>query len=132
MDNILNQLIKFQQNNPDVYIGGSISLILQNAIPYRIPKDIDIITPVKIHIHDIFNVESNKHPRIRLYEYNNLKWELFYNPDSKYIEYIYNGNILKISPADEVMRWKYKFQKRKPDNFKNNNDIKHYNQWLLN
>jgi hypothetical protein len=129
MDNILNQLIKFQQNNPDVYIGGSISLILQNAIPYRIPKDIDIITPVKIHIHDIFNVESNKHPRIRLYEYNNLKWELFYNPDSKYIEYIYNGNILKISPADEVMRWKYKFQKRKPDNLKNNNDIKHYNQW---
>jgi tRNA U38,U39,U40 pseudouridine synthase TruA len=123
---ILNQLVEFQKNNPNVYIGGSVALLLQDAIPFRIPKDIDVITPNKIHIHDIFKVESNKHPRIRSYKYNDLKWELFYNPEAKYTEYIYIGNIIKLSPVDEIMSWKYRFQKHAPDNIKNNTDIEYY------
>jgi len=124
--NMLKKIVKFQQNNPNIYIGGSVALLLQDAIPFRIPKDIDIITPNKIHIHDIFKVESNKHPRIRSYKYNDLKWELFYNPEAKYIEYIYIGNIIKLSPVDEIMNWKYRFQKYAPDNIKNNTDIEYY------
>jgi len=36
-------LIEFQQKHPDIYIGGSVALILQGIIPYRVPKDIDIM-----------------------------------------------------------------------------------------
>lgn len=129
MYNILNKLIEFQQKNPDIYIGGSVSLMLQNVIPYRVPKDIDIITPNKTHIYDIFNVNKNKYFHIRQHKYNDLKWELFYNPNSKYIYY---SDILKISPVDEIMEWKYKFQKIKPNDIKNNNDIIYHNQWQSN
>jgi hypothetical protein len=111
LDNILYKLIEFQHCHPNIYIGGSISLILQKAIPYRTPKDVDIISPDKTHIYDIFNIESeNKHPLIRQYRYNNLKFELFINPKAEYIEYKYNNNILKISPIYEVFEWKHKRQ----------------------
>jgi len=129
MDKLLDILVKFQKNNPDVYVGGSVSLILQNIIPYRIPKDIDIITPIKQHIYDIFNVNSIKHRIIRSYKYNDFKWELFYNSKAQYLEYIYNDNIIKISPVDEVFEWKYKFQNKSPNNIKHNNDINYYKQW---
>jgi hypothetical protein len=130
MIKLLNTLVEFQKNTPDIYIGGSISLMLQNIIPHRIPKDIDIITPIKQHIYDIFNIESIKYPHIRLHKHNNFKWELFYNPNAQYLEYIYNDNIIKISPTNEIFEWKYKFQKKSPNNIKNNNDINYYKQWL--
>ena len=131
IDNIIEKLVEFQYYNPNIYIGGSIALMLQNAIPYRIPKDVDIISPVKIHIYDVFNVDRDKPFYVRQYKYNDLRWELFYNSNAKYIYYSQNGNTLKISPVDEIMEWKYKFQKKAPDNAKNNKDIEYYTQKIL-
>mgnify|MGYP003338075864 CR=1 FL=1 len=104
---ILNTLVKFQNQNPNIYVGGSVSLILQEVIPYRTPHDIDIITPNKIHIYEVFNIINKpKHKMIRKYKFNDLSFELFYNPKAEYIEYNWKGNILKLSPIEEVYKWK--------------------------
>ena len=58
MESILEELSKFQKKHPNIYIGGSVSLILQGIIPYRIPKDIDIISTNRIHIYDLFEVKK--------------------------------------------------------------------------
>ncbi len=55
MEHTIQEIIKIQQHYPNIYVGGSVALILQNAIPIREPKDVDLISPVKIHIYDIFN-----------------------------------------------------------------------------
>jgi hypothetical protein len=120
IDKIIKVLIEFQKQNPNIYIGGSVSLILQGIIPERIPKDIDIISKEKTHIYDIFNINKNKHKRIRIKIYEGLKFELFINPKAKFIEYNYEGNILKLSPIDEVFEWKlkeknFKIEKHKED-----------------
>jgi len=104
---ILHSLVKFQNQNPNIYIGGSVSLMLQEAIPYRIPRDIDIITPNRVHIYDLFEVTNKeKQFMIRRYKFDNLLFELFYNPKAEYIEYNWKGNILKLSPIIEVYKWK--------------------------
>ncbi len=109
MDTILETLIKFQNQNPNIYIGGSVSLMLQGVIPYRIPKDIDIITPNKTHIFEIFGINDRpKHRMIRIHRFDGLLFELFHNPDAEYLEYDWKGNILKISPIDEIYKWKLK------------------------
>jgi hypothetical protein len=107
MENLLETITKFQNQNPNIYIGGSISLILQEVIPYRIPHDIDIITPNKIHIYDVFKITDKfKHKIVRRHKFDGLIFELFYNPKAKYIEYNWKGNILKLSPIEEVYKWK--------------------------
>ena len=94
---ILSILNDFQNQHPNIYIGGSTSLILQEVIPFRIPQDIDIITPTRIHIYDIFNVDKNKtrFRRTKTYKYNDLKFDLFINPSCDYIEYNYKNYHLK-------------------------------------
>ena len=107
VSSILHSLVKFQNQNPNIYIGGSVSLILQGVIPYRNPHDIDIITPNRVHIYDLFEVTNReKHPIIRKYKYDGLMFELFYNPKAEYIEYNWKNNILKLSPIAEVYKWK--------------------------
>ena len=106
MHNILNEILKIQQQYPDIYVGGSLSLILQKVIPYREPKDIDLISPHKLHIYEVFNVDKEKHWRIKNKTFNNIRFELFYNPNAEYIKGNYKGNIIKLSPVDEIMEWK--------------------------
>ena len=103
-----NKLVDFQQRNPNIYIGGSVSLILQDALPYRIPHDINIITTQKIHIYNIFSIDKTPHFRVNKCQYDGLIYNLFYNPNAQYIEYNFNGNTLKLSPIDEIMAWKIK------------------------
>ncbi len=111
MDFILKVLSEFQSQHPDIYIGGSVSLMLQNAIPNRVPHDIDIISPKKIHIFEIFNITDKiHHPLTRIHRHQNLKFELFCNPNASYLEYNWEGNILKLSPIEEVFKWKFKEQ----------------------
>jgi hypothetical protein len=125
LSSILNILVKFQNQNPNIYVGGSVSLILQNIIPYRVPKDIDIITPNRIHIYELFNVNDKpKHPVVRRYRYSDLLFELFINPQAQYIEHIYNGHIIKLSPADEIYEWKKR--ERNINNKKHSDDLKYY------
>jgi hypothetical protein len=50
----LYNILEIQEKHPNLYIGGSISLILQNVIS-RKPGDIDWVSPNKTHILDIFN-----------------------------------------------------------------------------
>jgi hypothetical protein len=124
MENILETLSKFQKRHPNIYIGGSVSLILQNVIPYRIPKDIDIISTNRIHIYDLFEVKKEKHRLIKKFKHDGLKFDLFINPNAQYIEYIYNGYTFKLSPVDEVYQWKLKDQNVNTE--KHANDLKHY------
>ena len=125
MENILEELSKFQQKYPNIYIGGSVSLMLQKVIPYRVPKDIDIISTNRIHIYDLFEVKKEKHRLIKRYKHEGLKFDLFINPNAQYIEYIYNGHVLKLSPIDEVYQWKLK--KENVTKEKHLNDLKYYN-----
>jgi hypothetical protein len=118
-------LAKFQQKYPNIYIGGSVSLILQGIIPYRIPKDIDIISTNRIHIYDLFEVKKEKR-RIKTYKHNGLKFDLFINPNAQYVEHIYDGHILKLSPVDEVYQWKLKKENIVKE--KHINDLKYYNE----
>ena len=108
METILETLNNFQKLHPDVYIGGSISLILQNAIPPRMPKDVDIVSPKSIHIFDLFQIDRPKHRRIKRVKHEGMFFDLFINPKARYIKYMYNGNILKLSPIDEICEWKLK------------------------
>ena len=125
MESILEELSKFQQKHPNIYIGGSVSLILQGIIPYRIPKDIDIISINRIHIYDLFEIKREKHRLIKRYKHKELKFDLFINANAQYIEHIYNGHVLKLSPADEVYQWKLK--KENITKEKHVNDLKYYN-----
>jgi hypothetical protein len=118
-------IAKFQQKHPNIYIGGSVSLILQGIIPYRVPKDIDIISINRIHIYDLFEVKKEKR-RIKTYKHEGLKFDLFINPNAQYIEYIYNGYTLKLSPVNEVYQWKLK--KENAIKEKHINDLKYYNE----
>jgi hypothetical protein len=124
IDNILDILVEFQQQNPNIYIGGSVSLILQNAIPFRIPGDIDIISSQRIHIYDIFNINKSKHILVRKHKHKDLKFELFYNPKAEFVEYNYKETILKISPINEAMQWKLKGKAITKQ--KHINDLMHY------
>lgn len=119
-----NVLLEFQQQNPDIYIGGSVALILQGIIPYRVPKDIDIISPKRIHIYDIFGVDKPQHKRLKKHRHNGFLFDLFINPNAQYIEHIYNGYVLKLSPADEIYQWK--LQEQNIINQKHINDLKYY------
>jgi len=125
METILEVLGKFQQKHPNIYIGGSVSLMLQGIIPYRIPKDIDIISTNRIHIYDLFGVKKEKHRRIKIYKHDGLKFDLFINPNAQSVEYIYKGHILKLSPVDEVYQWKSKKENIVKE--KHINDLKYYN-----
>jgi hypothetical protein len=125
MESILEVLSKFQKKHPNIYIGGSVSLILQGIIPYRIPKDIDIISTNRIHIYDLFEVKKEKHRLIKKFKHNELKFDLFINPNAQYIEHIYNGYTLKLSPVDEIYEWK--LREKNIQSEKHINDLKYYN-----
>jgi hypothetical protein len=125
INNILDSLVIFQQYNPNIYIGGSVSLILQNIIPFRVPKDIDIISPERIHVYDIFRIEGRKKLNIiRRYSYDNSIYELFFNPKADYVEYKWKDNIIKLSPADEVFEWKFRDKNKNKE--KHKKDIEYY------
>lgn len=126
-DQILYSISELQSKHPNVYIGGSISLILQNIIPLREVSDIDLVTNERVHIYDIFNVDKEKHFLIRKYYSNNVRNELFINPNAKYIDFNYSGFIIKLSPVDETIEWKKKFyEKTKKE--KHLRDIKYYDK----
>lgn len=124
MIKLLNILTEFQKQHPDIYIGGSISLILQEVIPYRIPKDIDLISTNRIHIYDLFNIDKIKHPRVTKCRYKDVLFDLFINPSAQYIEYNYNDNIIKLSPTDEIYQWK--LRKQNVYKQKHIKDLKYY------
>lgn len=117
-------LVEFQQQHPNIYIGGSVALILQGIIPYRIPKDIDIISPSRIHIYDIFKVDKPHSKIVKRYRHQGLLFDLFINPNAQYVEHIYNGHTLKLSPADEIYQWKLREQNVHRE--KHINDLKYY------
>lgn len=114
----LFKILELQSQYPNLYIGGSISLLLQNAIPYRETSDIDLITVEPYHIYDIFDVDREINNKTRRYNYNGTRNELFKNKNAQYLNFNYNGYILKISPVSEIMEWKQRFnyiEKHKKD-----------------
>lgn len=130
INDILDKIVIFQKQHPNIYVGGSVALMLQDAIPYRVPKDIDIITPQKVHIYDLFTETQdipNKHSMRRLINMYGVKWELFHNPKALYVEHYYKGYHIKISPVQEVYDWKIKYSKKNPKDEKHIKDIEYYN-----
>lgn len=105
----LFKILELQSQYPNLYIGGSISLILQNAIPHRETSDIDFITVEPYHIYDIFDVDREINCKTRRYNYNGTRNELFKNKNAQYLDFNYNGCIIKISPISEIMEWKQRF-----------------------
>lgn len=124
-DKMLDLLIKFQQQNPNIYIGGSVALILQGIIPSRTPKDIDIISKTRVHIYDIFNIDKVKHRLIKRHKHEGFLFDLFINPNAQFVEYNCNGYTLKLSPVDEVYQWK--LREKNVVQEKHLNDLEYYN-----
>ena len=124
MNNIIEEIINIQQQYPNIYVGGSVALILQKAIPVRKPKDVDLISLDKLNIFDIFSTVKHRYPFIKTHVYNNIRFEIFNNPKAEYVEYDYNGFILKLSPVQEIINWKLKRIDKKPD-IKHSNDIEY-------
>ena len=124
MNHIIKEIINIQQQYPNIYVGGSVALILQKAIPFRKPKDVDLISLDKLNIFDIFSTVKHRRPSIKTHVYNNIRFEIFNNPKAEYIEYNHNGHILKLSPVQEIMDWKLKRIDKKPD-IKHSNDIEY-------
>lgn len=128
MENIIQELIKFQKIYPNIYIGGSVSLILQDYIPLRIPKDIDIISKEEVHIYDLFNINKPKPRFLKMINYKGLKYDLFFNPKAEFINFETKFGILKISPVKEIIQAKEKmlklFKYNEQTFNKHTNDIK--------
>lgn len=109
LDKNLFKILELQNQYPNLYIGGSISLLLQNAIPYREISDIDLITVEPYYIYDIFDINRDIKHKIRRYNYNGTINELFKNKNAQYLNFNYKGHIIKISPISEIMEWKQRF-----------------------
>lgn len=110
---------------PDIYIGGSLPLIVQGIIPYRIPKDIDLISRIPIEKHNLDYLNIKKIFKTYRFKKNNLQFELFYNPEAKFEEYNYEGHIFKFSTVDEIINFKLKKATKEIINPKHLNDLKH-------
>jgi hypothetical protein len=113
---LISKILELQRKYPHIYIGGSIALILQGAIPARTPGDIDIISPEKIKLNQILDINT---PARRCY-FEGERYELFVNYDAKFVEFPIENEILKLSPIEEVIEWK-----RKRNHSKHNNDLKY-------
>ena len=131
MLSILNEL-KTIELPPDIYIGGSLPLIIQDIIPYRTPKDIDLISCIPVEKHNLDHLNIKKIFRTYGFKKNNLQFELFYNPEAKFEEYDYEGHIFKFSPVDEIINFKLKKATREITNSKHLNDLKHCLNFLKN
>ena len=98
---LLHKIKDIQEQYDYIYLGGSIALILQNAISPREVSDVDLIsTKYSINIFKVLNIGKINHFRLCYHE--GIKWELFKNTKAEYI--LING--LKLSPVDEIFDWK--------------------------
>ena len=52
-----------------------------------------------------------------------LRWDLFINPNAEYIEFNTKFGILKISPIDEILEWKFRFLEKHTLNTKHKQDL---------
>jgi hypothetical protein len=120
METILDNILNIQQQYPNIYVGGSVALILQNVIPFRKPSDVDLITLERMHIYDLFNIHKEKNKLIRRHRHDNIIFEIFYNPNAEYVKYTYKNNNIKLSPVDEIMSWKINQLHKHPEKDKLN------------
>ena len=110
---------------PNIYIGGSLPLIVQNIIPYRTPKDIDLISCIPIEEHNLDHLNIKKIFRAYGFSKNNLRFELFYNPKAEFVEYDYKGHTFRFSPIYEIIEFKLKKADREITESKHLDDLKH-------
>jgi hypothetical protein len=116
LDKNLNILLNIQKKYPNVYLGGSISLLLQDIDFPRVPKDLDLVTTSKeLNIYDLFEEFKSipKNPKSTTVKLNNTDWDLHYDPQAHYVEYSYKGFKLKIITIDDFIRWKKHYVKSK-------------------
>ena len=128
LDKNLDTLLNIQKEYPDVYLGGSISLLLQDINFPRIPKDLDLVTTSdKLNIYDLFEEfkfipKNSKSTTIKL---NNTDWDLHYDPQAQYVEYFYKGFKLKIITIDDFIRWKKHYVKLEKCSLKHKEDLEY-------
>lgn len=107
-DNFLDELVKFQDQNQEVCIGGSIALILQQAIPYRKPKDVDVITTTDVLITELKGLSRLKdRDGISQYVIGGLKCDVLRSPvNIQPVDYKHSSGIIKLYPVNELAIWK--------------------------
>jgi len=101
LSKIIEKCKLIQMEFPDIIIGGSVSLILQKAIPFRIPKDIDLIVKNKNIINEMVVKYDIKNHR-RTFKIDEQLFDIFYNPQAEYV----NLGKLKLSPVEEIAKIK--------------------------
>jgi hypothetical protein len=112
LDKVLDTVVEIQKEHPDVYLGGSISLMLQNVLSRKL-GDVDLETQEKMYIRQILKAA----PHVNVYTYyteDGVKYELLPNPsdyhqDKSYVEYNYKENVLRLVPAERIIKVKEKY-----------------------
>jgi hypothetical protein len=112
---------------PTIYIGGSLPLIVYGVIPYRIPKDIDLISCIPIKE---CGLDAKKGFNSYKFKKDGINFEIFYNPKAEYIEYNYKEHIFKFSPIEEIMDFKLELSNREITCTKHLEDIKCYREYI--
>lgn len=115
-DSLLDELVKFQDQNPEVCIGGSIALMLQKAIPYRKPKDVDVITTTVVSITELKGLSRLKDKDgINQYVIGGLKCDVLRSPVSiQPVDYKHSSGLIKLYPVNELAVWKKEAVDRLP------------------
>ena len=111
LDKALDTVLEIQKDHPDVYLGGSISLMLQNVLSRKL-GDVDLEIQRKMYIRHIF--KSAPHVDVYTYIKDGIKYELLPNPsddhqDESYVEYNYKESVLKLVPAERIVKVKEKY-----------------------
>ena len=111
LDKVLDTVVEIQKEHPDVYLGGSISLMLQNILSREI-GDVDLETQKKMYIRQV--LKEAPHVNLHIYIKDGVKYELLPNPsdyhqDGSYVEYNYKESILRLVPAERIIKVKEKY-----------------------
>ena len=100
-----------KQNDIDAWIGGSLGLYLQNAIPYRYMKDVDIIVKKEDYVKacdlimgvkdkEVKKVTKGSNPDVESYEINSVKFDLLVGNDKGV--FIHNTDLM-IAPVWNIV-----------------------------
>ena len=113
-DDFLDSLVEFQLLNPEVYIGGSVALMLQQAIPYRKPKDLDLVTFTEKTFAELKGI-SRRRAEYGFYGYvvGGMLCELMCDPEPiELVEYKHGSGIIRLGTIDRIVYWKNSYAER--------------------
>lgn len=101
--------------NGNAILTGSTNLAYKNEISHRVPHDIDIVIPYYIALPTNLTVtefdESHAYSNVAYQFYNNdnIKVDIFINPNEKYKVVKHNGTDIKLAYSTNILKAKFNY-----------------------